>query len=96
MKEEVDLLEPRLVARDNNGAIRSFRYEEMTSVLTKAVQELNLETESMNARLLALEATVASSSASSNVSQSVGLPFAQILTSFENMGARFVQGIAYL
>jgi len=45
--EEVDLLEPRLVARDIDGMIRSVRYEEMTSVLTKALQELDLKIEDL-------------------------------------------------
>jgi hypothetical protein len=89
--EEVNLLEPRLVAKDTAGAIRSFRYEEMTSVLTKAVQELSLKTESMNTRLTALEATVASSTAATG-----GVPFSEVLSGLEGMGARFTQGIAYL
>ncbi len=47
--EEVDLIDPRLVVRNKNGGIETVRYEEMTAVLAKAVQEIDL-------RLLALEA----------------------------------------
>jgi len=86
--EEVDLLEPRLVARNADGQIQSVRYEEFTSVLAKAIQELNLKVTDLDARLAALENTVATST--------IGASFSEVVSGFETLGARFVDGIAYL
>ncbi len=89
--EEVDLLEPRLVARNSDGQIQSVRYEEFTSVLAKAVQEMSIKVDDLETRLTALEATVASSTPAVG-----GITFAEVLSSLESLGARFVNGIAYL
>ncbi|MEI6843187.1 MAG: tail fiber domain-containing protein, partial [bacterium] len=91
--EEVDLLEPRLVARSSDGQIQSVRYEEFTSVLAKAIQEIDTKVTDIDSRLMHLESLMATST-----TQTVGggFSFSQILAGFENLGAKFVNGIAYL
>ncbi|MHB1316661.1 MAG: tail fiber domain-containing protein, partial [Minisyncoccota bacterium] len=86
--EEVNLLDPRLVAVNSDGLVQSVRYEEFTSVLAKAVQEMSIKVNDLDTRLTNLEAIVASQ-------QTGGVTFNDVLTGFENMGARFVNGIAY-
>jgi len=47
--EEVDLIEPLLVARDVSGNIRSLRFDDMISVLVGAIKELNRKVEALSA-----------------------------------------------
>ena len=44
--EEVELIDPRLVARDREGAIQSVHYPDLTAVLVGAVQDLSKKIES--------------------------------------------------
>lgn len=39
--DEAQVLDPRLVTRNSEGSVQSFRYEQYTAILTKAIQELN-------------------------------------------------------
>ncbi|MCH7883224.1 tail fiber domain-containing protein [Patescibacteria group bacterium] len=47
--EEVNRIEPRLVAIGATGLPRSVRYEELTAVLTKAIQEMQAQIETIKA-----------------------------------------------
>lgn len=53
--EEVDLILPFLVAKNANNECESITYDRLTSVLVKAVQELNAKVEALEARIAALE-----------------------------------------
>ena len=45
--EEVELIDPRLVARDREGTIQSVHYPDLTAVLVGAVQDLSRKIESL-------------------------------------------------
>ncbi len=52
--EEVDKIDPRLVARDPEGIIRSVRYSETVAILARAIQELDTKlATSLNSNLSA-------------------------------------------
>ncbi|KND46770.1 MAG: hypothetical protein AB201_03475, partial [Parcubacteria bacterium C7867-006] len=92
--DEVDLLEPRLVNHDAFGTSTSIRYDELTSVLAKSIQELDMKMTSIDARLTNLEAIVASSTPTAS-----GITFSDVMQAFvdqfDTIGAKFVAGIAY-
>lgn len=48
--EEAEKVDARLVGYDNEGLVRTFRYENYVAVLTKAIQELNAKVAQLEAR----------------------------------------------
>jgi hypothetical protein len=89
--EEVELLDPRLVVHDAQGLPISVRYENFTAVLARALQEEDVKINMIDVRLATLESLVTSSTPSTG-----GIAFSEVLSSLEALGARFVDGIAYL
>jgi hypothetical protein len=89
--EEMYQVIPEVVTLDDNGNVFGLDYALLTSVLTKAAQELNSKVIDIDIRLSLLEATVGSSTPSTG-----GIAFSEVLSSLEALGARFVDGIAYL
>ena len=86
--EEIDMIDPRLVVRNSEGGIESVRYEEMSVVLTKAMQELD-------ARLLVIEgsstpATLSDDTTSDNFLQNLFGKFTEWFASAANGIGDFV------
>ena len=53
--EEAQAVDPRLVTRNSEGQVQSFRYEQFTALLTKAIQEQQRQME--NLKVGAVQAT---------------------------------------
>ena len=53
--EEVQQIDPRLVAYNQNGSVQSVRYEELTAMLVQSVQELQMQNDLLNTKIAALE-----------------------------------------
>ena len=84
--EEVNSLIPEVIGHDDKGTIMNLDYPKLTSVLVNAVKELNLKIESIASTTSQL---IADSSQPTSVIDSV-------LSHLESLGAKFVDGIAYL
>ena len=79
--EEVNLVDPRLVFYDSGTTVpRGVRYEEVTALLAKAIQEQQI-------RIQALE------SGSSGSGGGGGISFASVLSSLEALGTKITDGL---
>jgi hypothetical protein len=90
--EDLETLDPHFVSVDESGKITGINYDQLTPVLVSSIQELDVKVDSLDARLANLEALVGTSTSSGGG----GVSLDGILAAFEDLGAKFMQGIAYI
>lgn len=59
LAEQAQHVDQRLVAVDSEGNVRTFRYEQYTAVMTKAMQELKADNDNMRAEIEVLRRSIA-------------------------------------
>jgi hypothetical protein len=96
--EEVASVDPRLVVFDGEHTPFSVKYENMTSVLAKAIQELHEKHTTLDLRVANMEALLSfASTTEGQVSQSIPeIVFAYVLEKLADFGLEISQGMAYL
>ncbi len=88
LAEDVVLVEPRLVFYEEDGTtVRGVRYEEITSLLTKAVQELNQKVDLLSINTGNITATSSNPILTETIVAAIG-------AFFDSIGAKFADGVA--
>jgi hypothetical protein len=94
--EEVNALDPRLVAYEADGVTpRSVRYEEFTAILTTAIQELATTTTAQQRDIDQMRADIVATRASIGFNTGGFGSLQDIIDYLASLGARITNGIAY-
>jgi hypothetical protein len=91
--EEVANLSPSLVTMDESGKITGVNYDQMMPLMVSSVKQLSVKVDEIDERLTDLETIIAEGGYSSG---NGGVGFEAILTGLEDLGAKFMNGVAYL
>ncbi len=87
--QEMELYFPDIVATDPITGLKSIAYSNLNPYLVKAIQEMNLKVDGVDARLAALEASAGGSGAGQSLGEFAVSFFNSVVTKVEN-------GVAYM
>lgn len=98
--EEVQKIDPRLIFYDKDGKVEGVRYDEITSLLGKSIQDLNNKVDDSNASTTAslslLDHRLSFLEGVSKKNPSSDTSGTSIWTTVQSFGSHLVDGLAYL